>query len=138
MGWAMEPELHSVQSVEARGPFRIKCTAFQTFLGKEDVSREVEEVLAESREQRNSRLVSVLELLRSPSVRWQVITVVITMACYQLCGLNAVSAPAQAEEPEGGMGEGRFRAWTPKFQPQLGAIGQPHNLIFSFHICKMG
>ena len=26
MGWAMEPELHSVQSVEARGPFRIKCT----------------------------------------------------------------------------------------------------------------
>uniref|UniRef100_A0A8C9C6U8 Solute carrier family 2 member 9 n=1 Tax=Phocoena sinus TaxID=42100 RepID=A0A8C9C6U8_PHOSS len=62
--------------------------AFQTFLGKEDVSREVEEVLAESREQRNSRLVSVLELLRSPSVRWQVITVVITMACYQLCGLN--------------------------------------------------
>ncbi|XP_068398380.1 solute carrier family 2, facilitated glucose transporter member 9 isoform X2 [Eschrichtius robustus] len=64
--------------------------AFQTFLGKEDVSREVEEVLAESREQRNSRLVSVLELLRSPSVRWQVITVVITMACYQLCGLNAI------------------------------------------------
>ncbi|KAM9087817.1 solute carrier family 2, facilitated glucose transporter member 9 isoform 1-T1 [Megaptera novaeangliae] len=64
--------------------------AFQTFLGKEDISREVEEVLAESRERRNSRLVSVLELLRSPSVRWQVITVVITMACYQLCGLNAI------------------------------------------------
>ncbi|XP_036777010.2 solute carrier family 2, facilitated glucose transporter member 9 isoform X1 [Manis pentadactyla] len=64
--------------------------AFRTFLGKEDVSREVEEVLAESRVQRNIRLASVLELLRSPFVRWQVITVVITMACYQLCGLNAI------------------------------------------------
>ncbi|XP_032189720.1 solute carrier family 2, facilitated glucose transporter member 9 isoform X2 [Mustela erminea] len=63
--------------------------AFQTFLGKEDVSREMEEVLIESRVQRNIQLVSVLELLRSPSVRWQVITVVVTMACYQLCGLNA-------------------------------------------------
>uniref|UniRef100_A0A8C6MHE6 Solute carrier family 2 member 9 n=1 Tax=Moschus moschiferus TaxID=68415 RepID=A0A8C6MHE6_MOSMO len=62
--------------------------AFQTFLGKEDVSCEVEEVLAESRVQRNIRLVSVLELLRSPFVRWQLITVVISMACYQLCGLN--------------------------------------------------
>ncbi|XP_075401143.1 solute carrier family 2, facilitated glucose transporter member 9 [Tenrec ecaudatus] len=64
--------------------------AFQTFLGKEDVSREVEEVRAESRVQRNIRLASVLELLRSPSVRWQVLTVIITMACYQLCGLNAI------------------------------------------------
>nr|XP_048271010.1 solute carrier family 2, facilitated glucose transporter member 9 isoform X2 [Myodes glareolus] len=64
--------------------------AFQTFLGKADVSRELEEVLAESRVQRNVRLVSVLELLRAPFVRWQVITVVITMASYQLCGLNAI------------------------------------------------
>ncbi|XP_075849078.1 solute carrier family 2, facilitated glucose transporter member 9 isoform X2 [Microcebus murinus] len=64
--------------------------AFQTFLGKADVSREVEEVLAESCVQRNIRLVSVLELLRAPLVRWQVITVIINMACYQLCGLNAI------------------------------------------------
>ncbi|XP_054995953.1 solute carrier family 2, facilitated glucose transporter member 9 [Sorex araneus] len=64
--------------------------AFQTFLGREDVSVEVEEVLAESRVQRNLRLVSVLELLRSPGERWQVLTVVVTMACYQLCGLNAI------------------------------------------------
>ncbi|XP_021066686.1 solute carrier family 2, facilitated glucose transporter member 9 isoform X1 [Mus pahari] len=64
--------------------------AFQTFLGKADVSQELEEALAESRVQRNLRLVSVLELLRAPFVRWQVITVVITMASYQLCGLNAI------------------------------------------------
>nr|XP_025977856.1 solute carrier family 2, facilitated glucose transporter member 9 [Dromaius novaehollandiae] len=64
--------------------------AFQTFLGKEDVSHEVEEVLSESRVQRNTRLVSVLQLLRTRAVRWQVITVVVTMGCYQLCGLNAI------------------------------------------------
>ncbi|KFZ51457.1 Solute carrier family 2, facilitated glucose transporter member 9, partial [Antrostomus carolinensis] len=64
--------------------------AFQTFLGKDDVSHEVEEVLAESRVQRNTKLVSILQLLRTRAVRWQVITVVVTMGCYQLCGLNAV------------------------------------------------
>ncbi|POI26269.1 hypothetical protein CIB84_009981, partial [Bambusicola thoracicus] len=63
---------------------------FQTFLGKDDVSQEVEEVLAESRVQRNTKLVSVLQLLRTRAVRWQVITVVVTMGCYQLCGLNAI------------------------------------------------
>uniref|UniRef100_A0A8D2G3Z0 Solute carrier family 2, facilitated glucose transporter member 5 n=1 Tax=Theropithecus gelada TaxID=9565 RepID=A0A8D2G3Z0_THEGE len=64
--------------------------AFQTFLGKADVSREVEEVLAESHVQRNICLVSVLKLLRARYVRWQVVTVIVTMACYQLCGLNAI------------------------------------------------
>ncbi|KAM4854995.1 solute carrier family 2, facilitated glucose transporter member 9 [Thomomys bottae] len=64
--------------------------ALQKFLGKDDVSQEVNEALSESRMQRNAHLASVLELLRAPSVRWQVITVVVTMACYQLCGLNAI------------------------------------------------
>ncbi|XP_073898721.1 solute carrier family 2, facilitated glucose transporter member 9 isoform X3 [Castor canadensis] len=63
--------------------------AFQKFLGKADVAREVEEALAESHVQKNLHLVSTLELLRDPFVRWQLITVIITMACYQLCGLNA-------------------------------------------------
>uniref|UniRef100_A0A8C0BMJ5 Solute carrier family 2, facilitated glucose transporter member 5 n=1 Tax=Buteo japonicus TaxID=224669 RepID=A0A8C0BMJ5_9AVES len=71
-------------------------TTFQTFLGKDDVSHEVEEVLAESRVQRNTKLVSILQLLRTHAVRWQVITVVVTMGCYQLCGLNAVSVLLQA------------------------------------------
>ncbi|XP_074085896.1 solute carrier family 2, facilitated glucose transporter member 9 isoform X2 [Macrotis lagotis] len=64
--------------------------AFQTFLGKMDVSKEIEEALAESRVQRNIHLVSVWELLTRRSARWQIITVIITMACYQLCGLNAI------------------------------------------------
>uniref|UniRef100_A0A8C5D734 Major facilitator superfamily (MFS) profile domain-containing protein n=1 Tax=Gouania willdenowi TaxID=441366 RepID=A0A8C5D734_GOUWI len=64
--------------------------AFQRFLGKEDVSEELEEVHAEARAQDNLNTVSVLQLLRNPAVRWQLITICITMACYQLCGLNAI------------------------------------------------
>lgn len=70
--------------------------AFQRFLGKDDVSREIEEVLAESRVQRNTKMVSILQLLRTRAVRWQIVTVVVTMGCYQLCGLNAVSVLLQA------------------------------------------
>ncbi|XP_068133565.1 solute carrier family 2, facilitated glucose transporter member 9 isoform X2 [Hyperolius riggenbachi] len=64
--------------------------AFRTFLGRKDVSQDIEDVLAETRIQRNIRLVSVIELIKTRSVRWQIITVIITMACYQLCGLNAI------------------------------------------------
>ncbi|KAM8867128.1 solute carrier family 2, facilitated glucose transporter member 9 isoform 2-T2 [Synchiropus picturatus] len=64
--------------------------AFQRFLGKKDVSQELEEVHAEARAQENLNTISVLQLLRTPAVRWQLITVIITMACYQLCGLNAI------------------------------------------------
>ncbi|XP_056292928.1 solute carrier family 2, facilitated glucose transporter member 9 isoform X2 [Pseudoliparis swirei] len=64
--------------------------AFQRFLGKTDVSQELEEVHAEARAQDNLHTVSVLQLMRNPAVRWQLITIVISMACYQLCGLNAI------------------------------------------------
>ncbi|XP_049430550.1 solute carrier family 2, facilitated glucose transporter member 9 [Epinephelus fuscoguttatus] len=64
--------------------------AFQRFLGKKDVSQELEEVHAEARAQDNLQTASVLQLLRSRAVRWQLITIIITMACYQLCGLNAI------------------------------------------------
>lgn len=56
------------------------------------MSQEIEEVLAESRVQRNTKQVSVVELLRTRAARWQIATVIVTMGCYQLCGLNAVSA----------------------------------------------
>lgn len=64
--------------------------AFQRFLGKKDVLKELEEVQSEARTQVNLRTVTVTQLLKNPTVRWQLITIVITMACYQLCGLNAI------------------------------------------------
>ncbi|XP_075050765.1 solute carrier family 2, facilitated glucose transporter member 9 isoform X2 [Mixophyes fleayi] len=63
--------------------------AFRKFLGRKDVSQDIEDVLAETRIQRNTHLVSAVELFKTRSVRWQIITVIVTMACYQLCGLNA-------------------------------------------------
>ncbi|XP_030621911.1 solute carrier family 2, facilitated glucose transporter member 9 [Chanos chanos] len=64
--------------------------AFQAFLGKKDVTEELEEVQAESRAENTVQIASVLQLLRNPALRWQLITVITTMACYQLCGLNAI------------------------------------------------
>uniref|UniRef100_A0A8C5P7C6 Solute carrier family 2 member 9 n=1 Tax=Leptobrachium leishanense TaxID=445787 RepID=A0A8C5P7C6_9ANUR len=64
--------------------------AFRSFLGKEDVSQNIEEVMLETKLQKNVHLVSVVELFKTRSVRWQIITIIITMACYQLCGLNAI------------------------------------------------
>lgn len=66
-------------------------SAFQRFLGKDDVSKELEDVHAEARTQETLQTASVFQLMKSPAVRWQLITVVVTMASYQLCGLNAVS-----------------------------------------------
>ncbi|XP_078141758.1 solute carrier family 2, facilitated glucose transporter member 9-like [Centroberyx gerrardi] len=63
--------------------------AFRRFLGKEDVTSELAEVQAESQAQ-NLQIISVLGLLRNRAVRWQIITVIVTMACYQLSGVNAL------------------------------------------------
>ncbi|KAK6493563.1 solute carrier family 2 [Huso huso] len=64
--------------------------ALQAFLNKKDVSKELEEVQAEYRAQHSIHLVSMIELFKTPSVRWQIITAIVTMGCYQLCGLNAI------------------------------------------------
>ncbi|XP_013929358.1 PREDICTED: solute carrier family 2, facilitated glucose transporter member 9-like [Thamnophis sirtalis] len=64
--------------------------AFQKFLGKSDVSHEIEEIQKESRVERNIQVASVFQLLRDNTKRWQILTVVVMMACYQLCGLNAI------------------------------------------------
>lgn len=72
-------------------------SAFQKFLGKDDVSEELEEVHAEARAQENLQTTSVFQLMKNQAVRWQLITVVVTMASYQLCGLNAVWIPLSKE-----------------------------------------
>ncbi|CAB1315449.1 unnamed protein product, partial [Coregonus sp. 'balchen'] len=68
----------------------VHVSAFRSFLVKEDVSKELEEMHAENRIQNILHMASVNKLLLNPAVRWHVITVVVTMACYQLCGLNAI------------------------------------------------
>ncbi|XP_065130449.2 solute carrier family 2, facilitated glucose transporter member 9 [Paramisgurnus dabryanus] len=83
------PESPRFLLIERRDEARAE-RAFQVFLGRKDVSRELEEVHAESRTQNTQRPASVLELFRKRAVRWQLITVIVVMSCYQLCGLNAI------------------------------------------------
>ncbi|XP_060749028.1 solute carrier family 2, facilitated glucose transporter member 9 isoform X3 [Tachysurus vachellii] len=64
--------------------------AFQSFLGKKDVSAELEEVYGETRVQNTQPSVSFFRLFRNPSIRWQLITVITIMSTYQLCGLNVI------------------------------------------------
>ncbi|KAF4092335.1 hypothetical protein AMELA_G00020070 [Ameiurus melas] len=64
--------------------------AFQSFLGKKDVSAELEEVYGEIRVQNTQQSVSFFRLFRNPSIRWQLITVITIMSSYQLCGLNVI------------------------------------------------
>ncbi|XP_076009487.1 solute carrier family 2, facilitated glucose transporter member 9-like isoform X2 [Genypterus blacodes] len=62
--------------------------AFRRFLGKEDVTAELEEVQVERHN--NLQVLSVLQVLRDRTVRWQLITGIIIVACLELSGVLAV------------------------------------------------
>uniref|UniRef100_A0A667XIG5 Solute carrier family 2, facilitated glucose transporter member 5 n=1 Tax=Myripristis murdjan TaxID=586833 RepID=A0A667XIG5_9TELE len=64
--------------------------AFKRFLGKDNVTTELEEAQAESQAQNNVQTISVLGILRSKAVRWQIITVIISVPCNQFSGGSAV------------------------------------------------
>ncbi|KAM3876245.1 solute carrier family 2, facilitated glucose transporter member 9-like [Diretmus argenteus] len=68
--------------------------ALRRFLGKEDVTAELQEIQAENQTQNNLQVASVLGLLKNRAFRWQIITVIIIMACLQLSGVNAIALSA--------------------------------------------
>ncbi|XP_078263411.1 solute carrier family 2, facilitated glucose transporter member 9 isoform X2 [Rhinoraja longicauda] len=108
--------------------------AFQVFYGKEDVTEEVEEVLAERKAQNEVRLLSVLELVHNRSVRWQLITTVVTMSCYQLCGLNAIWFYTTSIFTEAGISKDRI----PYITLSTGAIEIISSVISSLTIERLG
>ncbi len=59
--------------------------------GNKDHSTEVEEMLEEKAALQSVRSHSLMELISSPSVRWQVVTIFVTFITLQLCGINSVS-----------------------------------------------
>ncbi|XP_061554922.1 solute carrier family 2 member 11, like [Phycodurus eques] len=60
--------------------------------GNKDHSGEVEEMLEEKAAHQNIRSRSVMELIRERSVRWQLMTIVVTFVSLQFSGINAVYA----------------------------------------------
>lgn len=108
--------------------------ALQKFLGKDDVSQELEEVRREARAQASLHTVSVLQLLKSPAVRWQLITIIITMACYQLCGLNAIWYYTNGILREAGFTENRL----PYITLSTGAIETMAAIVSGLVIERIG
>uniref|UniRef100_H2YQZ2 Major facilitator superfamily (MFS) profile domain-containing protein n=1 Tax=Ciona savignyi TaxID=51511 RepID=H2YQZ2_CIOSA len=58
--------------------------------GTENVESEMDEMRAEASAQSADGQLTILQLLRERSVRWQLITVLLMMAAQQLSGINAV------------------------------------------------
>lgn len=54
-------------------------------------------MLEEKAAQQGIRNYSVLELIQNRSVRWQLLTVLVTYTALQLCGINAVSHVKQPQ-----------------------------------------
>uniref|UniRef100_A0A3Q3A9J4 Solute carrier family 2, facilitated glucose transporter member 5 n=1 Tax=Kryptolebias marmoratus TaxID=37003 RepID=A0A3Q3A9J4_KRYMA len=83
------PESPKFLLLEA-GDFQASERAFKRLWGKEDYSKEVEEMLKEKAALQSVRSHSVLELLQNQTLRWQLLTIVIVFIALQLCGINAV------------------------------------------------
>ncbi|XP_061656883.1 solute carrier family 2, facilitated glucose transporter member 9-like [Syngnathoides biaculeatus] len=64
--------------------------AMMRLWGNKDHSRELEEMLVEKAAHQNIQSHSVMELIRERSVRWQLMTIIVTFISLQLSGINAV------------------------------------------------
>ncbi|XP_044031127.1 solute carrier family 2 member 11, like [Siniperca chuatsi] len=69
---------------------RQACEALRRLWGNKDYSREVEEMLEEKADLQSIRSYSVMELIQNQTVRWQLLTIIVTFTTLQLCGINAV------------------------------------------------
>ncbi|KAF4118680.1 solute carrier family 2 member 15b isoform X3 [Onychostoma macrolepis] len=65
-------------------------TALKWYSPKSNIQAEVEEMQEEQRSLSSVETVSVLQLFRDPSVRWQLVTVLVVNAGMQLSGIDAI------------------------------------------------
>lgn len=88
--YAIHMNIHPV--MERRVPVTLTLpTALRRFLGTPDVQDVIEEMKEEQRSLSSVEMVSVWQLLRDRSVRWQTFSVVVVNAGMQLSGIDAVS-----------------------------------------------
>ncbi|KAI3361826.1 hypothetical protein L3Q82_002155 [Scortum barcoo] len=72
-----------------RGDHQACEKALRRLWGNKDYSREVEEMLEEKAALQTVRSHSVVELIKNQTVRWQLLTIVVTFITLQLSGINA-------------------------------------------------
>ncbi|NXK16507.1 GTR11 protein, partial [Arenaria interpres] len=73
-----------------RGDKESCISALQKLRGSEDLSVELEEMLAEQAAVKGQRAKNPWELLRNPALRWQVLSVVVLSSAMQLCGNDSM------------------------------------------------
>lgn len=86
---AISVSIHPVLGTRVHGP--TLPTALHRFLGRLDVQDVIEEMKEEQRSLSSMEMVSVWQLLRDRSVRWQTLSVAVVSAGMQLSGIDAVS-----------------------------------------------
>nr|XP_043902175.1 solute carrier family 2, facilitated glucose transporter member 11-like [Solea senegalensis] len=73
-----------------RGDRQACENALRKLWGNKDYTREVDEMMKENVSMQNVSSRSLMDLFRDKSMRWQLITIIITFIGLQLCGINAV------------------------------------------------
>uniref|UniRef100_A0A3B3B5G5 Solute carrier family 2 member 11, like n=1 Tax=Oryzias melastigma TaxID=30732 RepID=A0A3B3B5G5_ORYME len=73
-----------------RGDSQASAKAFERLWGKNDYSRELDDMMKEKASLHSIPNQSVLELFQSRSLRWQLFTILIAFSSLQLSGINAV------------------------------------------------
>lgn len=51
---------------------------------------DIDDIMKEKATMKNTKILSVLELMREPATRWQLYMIAVLSATIQLCGINAV------------------------------------------------
>ncbi|NXG60188.1 GTR5 protein, partial [Hemiprocne comata] len=64
--------------------------AIRQLWGEGHHQAEIDDIMKEKATMKNTKILSVLELIKEPAFRWQLYTIVILTATVQLCGINAV------------------------------------------------
>lgn len=74
-------------------------SALQRLRGWDDVEEELSEMRLEDQSEKAEGRLSVLNLLSHPSLRWQLVSIIVMNMGQQLSGVNAVSLAQLADCP---------------------------------------
>ncbi|RMC06023.1 hypothetical protein DUI87_17568 [Hirundo rustica rustica] len=64
--------------------------AIRQLWGEGQHQAEIDDIMKEKATMKNTKILSVLELVKEPAFRWQLYMIVILTATIQLCGINAI------------------------------------------------
>lgn len=82
-------------------------TAIRQLWGEGHHQAEIDDIMKEKATMKNTKILSVLELMKEPAFRWQLYVIVILTATVQLCGINAVecTSPLKSQNTYGHHGD---------------------------------